>query len=140
MPKSTKPRYGWVYAPAKASPPSVPAAMKRTVEERANALVASVLKPRYVQPPPEDPQFNYIEDIVTKWRGSYFYFCAVYRSAGPHALGGQFETKFARMKYTGGSLFDLAYMRHTDAWFELLFGKTLEECLESIESDPWFQP
>ena len=61
MPKSTKPPYGWVYAPAKAAPPSVPAAMKRTVEEQANALVANVLKPRHVQPPPENPN-------VTIWR------------------------------------------------------------------------
>ena len=44
------------------------------------------------------------------------------------------------MKYTSGALFDLAYMRYTDAWFELFDGKTLEECLESIESDPWFHP
>ena len=42
----------------------------------------------YVQPPPEDPQFNYIEDIATKWVRSYFYFFALYRSAGPYALGG----------------------------------------------------
>ena len=103
MPKSTKPRYGWVYAPAKAAPPSVPAALKRNSRTRR-----------------------------THWWP--------HRSAGPHALGGQFETKFARMKYTSGALFDLAYMRYTDAWFELFDGKTLEECLESIESDAWFRP
>ena len=140
MPKSTKSRYSWVSAPSKPASAAVPAALKREVEEKANELVATVLKPRHVKPPPENPQRNYLEDIITRWRGSYFYFCAVYRSAGPHALGGQFESKFARMKYTEGSLFDLAYMRHTDAWFELSFGKTLEECLERIESDPLFHP
>ena len=140
MPKSTKPRYGWVYAPAKAAPPAVPAALKREVEEKANALVATVLKPRYVKAPPENPQFNYIEDIRTKWYRSFFYFSAIYRSAGPHALGGQFETKFARMKYTGADRFDLAFMRHTDAWFELLMARTVDECLESIGDDPLFHP
>jgi hypothetical protein len=91
MPKTTKPKKMWVYAPQKPAPPKVPEALKREVETKANALVEAVLKPKHVQPPPEAPQFNYIEDIATKWVRSYFYFFALYRSAGPYALGGQFE-------------------------------------------------
>ena len=83
MPKSVRQKKTWVYAPRKATPPPVPPALKRDVETKANALVESVLKPQHVQPPPEDPQFNYIEDISTKWYHSYFYFYALYRSAGP---------------------------------------------------------
>ena len=67
MPKSTKPKKQWVYSPAPQAPPPVPAALKREVEEKAKALVDTVLKPRYIKPPPEDPQFNYIDDIYTKW-------------------------------------------------------------------------
>lgn len=63
----------------------------------------------------------------------------MYRSAGPHVLGGQFETKF-RAVYMGVRLFDLAYMRHTMLWFQLFTGQTLDECLESIESDPMVSP
>ena len=130
----------WVYAPKKPAPPKVPETLKREVETKANALVESVLKPLHVQPPPEDPQFNYIEDIITKWYRSYFYFCALYRSAGPYALGGQFEAKFARMEYIGNGLFNLAYMRHTDQWFELFTELPLDACLNSIRDDLWFQP
>jgi hypothetical protein len=140
MPKTAKPRKTWVYAPKKPAPPKVPEALKREVETKANALVESVLKPQHIQPPPEDPQFNYIEDISTKWYRSYFYFYAVYRSAGPYALGGQFEAKFARLEYIGDGLFNLAYMRYTGQWFELFTELPLDACLDSIRDDPWFHP
>jgi hypothetical protein len=118
----------------------VSAALKREVEEKANELVETVLKPRYVQPPPENPQFNYIEDLYTKWYRSFFYFCAQYRSAGPYALGGHFEARFARMRYTGPNHFDLAFMRYTDEWIEIHTGLTLDACLASIRDDAWFHP
>ena len=133
-------RKQWVYAPKKPTPPRVPDALKSEAQTKANALVESVLKPQYVQPPPEDPKFNYIEDITTKWYRSFFHFCALYRSAGPYALGGQFEAKFARMEYIGNGLFNLAYMRHTGQWFELLTELPLDACLDSIRYDPWFHP
>lgn len=128
------------YSPRKQPSPPVPAALKQEVEEKANTLVETVLKPRYVLPPPEDPQFNYIEDIYTKWYHSFFYFCAQYRSAGPYALDGQFEAKFTRLRYTGAGLFNLAFMRYTNQWIEVLEGLTLDECLTSIRDDAWFQP
>lgn len=136
----SQPRKRWVYAPKKPAPPKVPEALKREVETKANALVASVLKLKHVQPPPEDPQFNYIEDLYTKWYRNYFYFCAQYRSAGPYALGGQFEVKFARLTYIDGGRFSLAAMRHTEEWLELFPDLTLDECLAAVRDDPWFQP
>ncbi len=102
MPKSQK---RWIYAPRKQAPPAVPAALKREVQEKANALVETELKPLHVTPPPEDPQFNYIEDLSTRWRGGFFYFFALYRSAGPGALGGQFESKFAAHAVRRGRAF-----------------------------------
>jgi hypothetical protein len=140
MSKSAKSQKRWVYAPRRQAPPTVPAALKREVEEKANALVEAELKPRYLQPPPENPQFNYIEDLYTKWYGSFFYFCAQYRSAGPYAQGGHFEAKFARMKYTGAGLFNLAFMRHTGKWVEVFEALTLDGCLASIRDDEWFHP
>lgn len=140
MPKTKKPGKTWVYAPRKPPPPPVPLALKREVETKANALVESVLKPMHVQPPPEDPQFNYIEDIGTRWYRSYFYFFSIYRSAGPYALGGQFESKFARMEYIGNGLFNLAYMRYTGQWLELFTELTVDDCLACIRDEPWFQP
>jgi len=42
MPKTTKPKKMWVYAPKKPAPPKVPEALKREVETKANALIESV--------------------------------------------------------------------------------------------------
>jgi hypothetical protein len=140
MPRSAKSQRSWGYAPRKPAPPAVPAALKQEVEEKANALVEAVLKPRHVLPPPENPQFNYIEELYTKWYRSFFYFCAQYRVAGPYAVGEHFEAKFARMKYTGAGLFDLAFMRHTGEWVEVYTGLTLDACLDSIRDDEWFHP
>jgi hypothetical protein len=140
MPRTTKPKKTWVYAPKKPTPPKVPETLRREVETKANALVESALKPKHVQPPADDPQFNYIEDITTKWLRSYFYFCAVYRSAGPYALGGQFEAKFARLTYVGGARFNLSAMRRTGEWIEIFPDLTLDECLDAVRDDPWFNP
>ncbi len=139
MPKTAKQKKTWSYTPAKAAP-AVPAVVKREVEVRANALVEAVLTPRYVQPPPENPQFNYLESLSTRWRGTYFYFCAQYRSTGPHAIGGHFELKFARMQYMGNDLFNLAYMRHNDQWYEFSIGLPLDACLARIDGDALFHP
>lgn len=139
MSKTTRPQKTWVYAPTKPAPPPVPEALKREVQTKANALVETVLKPRYVKPPPADPQFNYIEDIATKWYRSYFYFYAIYRSAGPYALGGTFEAKFARLTYTGEGRFSLAFQRYTGEWIEIYDDLTPDECLAAVRDDPWFQ-
>ena len=135
-----KPQAGWAYQPRKQPPPTVPAALKREVEQKANAFVATVLKPRFVAPPPENPQFNYLEDLYTKWHGSCLYFCAQYRSAGPHALGGHFETRFARMKYAADGLFVLGFMRYTEKWIDLSAGQTADDCLTAIGDGGLFHP
>jgi hypothetical protein len=134
------PKYQWVYSPKKPAPPKVPESLKREVETKANELVETVLKPQHVPPPPEDPQSNYIEDITTKWYRSYFYFTAIYRSAGPYARGGTFDAKFARLEYIGDGRFNLAAMRYTEEWMEIAPNRTLDECLAAVRDDPWFHP
>ena len=116
MPKTTKPQKMWIYAPKKPAPPKTPEPLKREVETKANALVESVLKPKHVQSPPEDPQFNYIEGLYTKWYRSYFYFCAQYHVSGPNALADHFEAKFARLEYAGNGLFNLV-----DKYFQFFY-------------------
>jgi len=128
----------WVYSPPKPSKPKIPDALKAEVEAKANELVESVLKPKYVKPPPEDERFNYVIDIFTKWYRGYFYFCATYRSPGPNAISPTFEDRFARMEYVGANRFSLAFMRHTGQWQELYPSLTVDECLESITNDPFF--
>ncbi len=138
MPKST--RKTWVYAPRKPIPPKVPDALKHEVETRSNALVESVLTPQHVQPPPQDPQFNYIDNLYTKWYHSYFYFCARYIVSGPDAIVPFFEQKFARLAYAGDGRFNLSYMRYTGQWVEVYEALSLDECLAAIRDDPTFQP
>ena len=128
----------WVYSPRKPKPPPVAETLKREVTTKANELIETVLKPRYIQPPPENPQFNYIVDIYGKWYHSAFYFCATYCVPGPNAIVPSFEAKFARMQYAGNQRFHLSYMRYTEQWVELYTDQTVDECLAAIRDDPYF--
>jgi len=44
----------------------VPLHTQQEVERRAQALIDSKLKPRYIQPPPKNAEFNYLVDISCK--------------------------------------------------------------------------
>jgi hypothetical protein len=113
--------------------------IKADADAKATKLVESVLKPKYVQPPPENPQFNYVIDVWTKWIGGALYFGATYACPGPNAISPSFEVKFARMEHLGGGRFALSYMRHTEKWFKLFPSLTVDECLEAIENGWHFQ-
>ena len=115
------------------------ASVKTDLDAKAAQLVEGVLKPKYVKPPPKKPQFNFVTDVWIKWLGGTLYFGATYACPGPNAISPSFETKFARMEHLGGGHFALSYMRHTDKWFKLIPSATVDECLDAIENDPWFQ-
>jgi hypothetical protein len=132
---SKKPQYRWVRVESK---PKISPGFKAEVQARGDEVVERVLKPRCLQPPPPNPQFNYIVDIYTKWHQSYFYFCARYAVSHPNAIEPFFEVKNARMKYTGGRNFSLAWMRHTGEWVEMETGLSLEECLKKIAIEDWY--
>ncbi len=136
----SKTRKTWVYSPPSSAKPKPPESVKASVAQKANELVERVLKPRYIQPPPPDAQFNYIVDIYTKWHGNYFYFCANYAVPGPYALAPFFEAKFARLEYAGADCFNLSYMRYTDEWFEVYLRLSLAQCLATIQDDALFEP
>jgi hypothetical protein len=133
----------WVYDPARAfrqSRKPVPADIQHQVQHRAQELIDSTLKPRYIQPPPQKPRFNYLVDIYSQWRGPFFYFCSRYCSPGPHALSPSFEPKFARLQYAGDERFNLAYFRHTGQWWEVEQLLSLVKCLARIEEGNIFIP
>ncbi len=136
-----KQQKGWVYAPSKekANVP-VPPAFKDEIKRRADELIESTIKPAHLKPPPDDPQFNYIEQIDCYWRGRFFYFYSTYRVVGPNAIAPTFESKFARMEYQGNSTFNLAFQRHTGQWIEIGYALSADECFDSIGSDPFFHP
>ena len=130
---------GWVYDPAGAF--RVPTDLKQEVQRQAQKLIGSILKPRYIQPPPQKKTpFNYLVDIHSQWRGLFFYFCSTYCSPGPNALSPFFESKFARLQYVEKRRFNLAYFRHTGRWWEIAQLLSLEECLSWIESGHVFVP
>ncbi len=130
----------WGYSPRKAPTSQLQETLKREVTTKANELLETVLKPKHIQPPPENPQFNYIVDIYGKWYHRYFYFCATYCVRGPNATVPSFEAKFTRMEYAGNNRFHLAFMRHNGQWVEMYTDLSLDECLAAIRDDPFFQP
>jgi len=130
----------WGYNPYKGAKPKVPDYVKSNLEMQAAKLINTVLKPMHIKPPPENPQFNYIVDIYTRWHSRYFYFCATYHCPGENAIPPSFESKFARIEYIGKDSFNLSYMRHTGQW-EVVFDElSAAECLEAIKDQPFFCP
>lgn len=73
------------------------------------------------------------------WFRNNFYFIATYACPSPNALAPSFEWKFARMEPLGDGTFALHAMRHTGKeWVGVLDAQTVDECMESIQDDPWF--
>jgi hypothetical protein len=130
----------WVYSPRKPPAPKVPERLKQTVRAKADELVTTVLIPEYVQPPPENYQFNYLVDIYTKWYRHYFCFCTTYNTSGPNATAPSFDDKFARLEYVGGDSFNLAFMRYTGQWQEIAQDISLDEALDMIENSGFSHP
>jgi len=133
-------RKAWVMTPAKKTTIPFPDELKSELEAKANELVTTILKPRHIQPPPEDESFNYLIDIETKWHRHYFYFYSTYACPHPNAIKPTFESKFARIEYLGGEKFSLYYMRYTGKWVEIHDTLSLDESIEAIQDGPWFTP
>jgi hypothetical protein len=129
----------WMVNPLRSKKPSIPETLKVQVDAKAKKFVETVLKPKFIQPPPKKPRFNYIIDMAAKWHGSSLYFISTYACPGPTAISLTFEAKFARMEFVGDSSFSLSFMRHTGKWVVLFDRLSLDECLEAITDDPWFQ-
>ena len=130
----------WVYSPAKPKKPKVPEQIKQMVKQRADELIESVLKPKYLEAKPDNPEFNYLIDIFSKWYRNYFYWCATYACPSPRAISPTFETKFARMEYDSNGQYTLSYFRHTGQWWELYPELTMEEAFQRICEEPHFHP
>ncbi|MCL4490014.1 MAG: hypothetical protein M1570_18075 [Chloroflexi bacterium] len=136
----TKLRKMWIYSPPKPPAPKVPARSKTELQEKADQLIETLLKPQHIKPMPKGYEWNYIVDIYAKWYRHYFYFCAKYRSPSSHALSPFFETRFARMEYLGRDRFNLSYMRHTGDWIMIRPNLSLDASLKAIREDPIFAP
>jgi hypothetical protein len=135
-----RPREPWNIRPAKKTA-SVTTAMKAEVEAKAKDLIANVLKPKHVLPPPVEAQHNYITDIGAKWFRNNFYFFSTYTCPGPNAQSPTFESKFARMEPLGNGEFALYAMRYTGKeWVGIFDALSVDECMKAIQDDSWFVP
>jgi hypothetical protein len=128
----------WIYSPRPAS--HVPEAVKEKVTAKANEIIETVFKPRYIKPPPNNERFNYIVDMYTKWHKNCLYFCAKYACPGPNALSPFFEDSFTRLSYMANGRFNLAYMRYTGKWWEVFSDLSMEEAFADILEQPFFHP
>jgi hypothetical protein len=133
MVKKKKPRRMWIWVPPEKPKPKVPNAIKQQLTEEANQLIETVLKPKYLELPPTDNDFNYIADIYSRWYRNYFYFIAQYNCPSPEALAPSFESKYVRLEYVDENKFNLAYMRYNNQWCETHHERPMMECLNLVK-------
>ena len=135
MPKMVR---QWIYSPRPAK--AVSSSLKGQLTAKAEEIIQTIFKPRYLKLPPQKPRFNYIVDIFTKWHKSCLYFCARYACPGPNARSPFFEDSFARLACMGNNRFNLAFMRHTGKWCEVFTDLTMEDAFSTICDDVLFHP
>jgi hypothetical protein len=78
--------------------------------------------------------------MAAKWHGSSLFIVSTYACPSPDAISPTFEIKFARMEFVGKGKFSLAFRRHNDKWAVVYKRLSLDECLDAVEKDFWFQP
>ncbi|NDJ20512.1 hypothetical protein GS682_02410 [Nostoc sp. B(2019)] len=130
----------WIRLPEKKPKPQVSISEKQLIEQQCNDLIVTELKPKFILSRPEDYEWNYLVDIFGKWYRNYFYFCSIYNYPGENAISPSFESRFVRLEYTGKDCFNVAYMRHTGQWWQIMQDLSLEECLSEIRNNPLLQP
>ena len=128
---------GWYYNPPK---PKVPEVEKNRIKSICGEYIRTVLKPKHIIPSPSHKEYYHIEDMFTKWWRNYFYFYAKYHYTYPNAIKEFLDHGFARLEYVNEHRFNLSYMRHTGQWWEVFSELSLEECLDTIEEMPHFNP
>jgi len=132
--------YGWYYHPPKPPKPKVPKEIKEKIKAISDEFVKSVLKPKYMICDTSYNEYYHIEEIYTKWWRNFFYFYSKYHYTRQNAIQEFVDSGFARLEYVSEDNFNLSYMRHTGKWWEIFVDLSLEECLETIEEMPHFNP
>lgn len=134
MAKKQKAVWGWAQA-KKTDQPSE--AEKAAITAKFEPLVQRLKQ--NLKPVPEPQEYNHCVDVLTKWRGNYFYLMQKYQCPPKGYLASGFEAGIARLEFRDTDSFDLAYFRHNGKWWVVVEAQTLEACLKAVERDPWFQ-
>jgi hypothetical protein len=119
-----KDRRTWLPSPSRAKKPSVPETLKAQVSVKAEKFVESVLKPKFVEPPPKKPRFNYIIDVAAKWHASSMYLVLTYACLGPTAISPTFEHRFARVEFVGNDQFSVSFISRCEVQRQLHIDST----------------
>lgn len=129
----------WVYVGGRAGDkPSE--AEKKAITASCERFIEDVLKPRFL-PEIRSTEFNYCVDIFGKWHGNKYRFMQQFRNDRPDRyVAPEFTTPFARLEYVGRDRFDLAYFRHTEQWWPVDLGVTLDKALELLETKGIYHP
>jgi hypothetical protein len=105
----------------------------------AEILLSTFYRPRFLVPPPPNPEFNYVVDFSVCWHGPYLRFTAKYDCPQPEALSPFFEHNFARLGYFGArDRYNLWARRHNDQWIVIAGELNLRECFAEMRANPWF--
>lgn len=114
---------------------------KEAFARKAQELVNKIKE--NIQPIPEPQEMNHCVDVISKWKGQYFYINQKYKVA-PHP--GQykdfFEAGIVRLKPVGTDSFQIAYFRHTGKWetLDMMYDYlSYEEVEKAVLNDAWFQ-
>lgn len=116
---------------------------KAAIGGRCDALIADVLRPRYL-PEIRPTEFNYPIDICGRWRANKYSFITRFRSGFPENRGEQFDAAFARIDHLEECFeelrFDVMCHRHTGQWSLLHREVPLDEVLRLVAEDPVLKP
>ena len=111
---------------------------KSRIEAACRAHIEKVLKPRFVVRPSKE--FNYAIDLRGGWYSTSFRFVQRYRSGTDQPEEFEFDAPLARIEYAGPNRFNVWWFRHTNQWWRLHSGVSLEKALELMESEGILQP
>ena len=129
----------WVYVGARAgNKPSDEE--KEAITAACERFIEDVLKPRFL-PEIRPTEFNYCVEIFGKWHGNKYRFLQRFRNDRPDRyIESEFISPFARLEYVGRDRFDLSYFRHTEQWWPVDRGLTLDEALALLETKGIYHP
>lgn len=110
---------------------------KENITRQFESVIEELKK--QITPTPNPQKFNHCVDVVSNWRGNYFYIKQKFKR--PEGEGRDYEVGLARVEYQGPNSFNLAYFRHTGKWFPLWMYEdiSLEEAKKAILGGHMFQ-
>ncbi|MBM3852817.1 MAG: hypothetical protein FJ399_06635 [Verrucomicrobia bacterium] len=112
---------------------------KQELLAKADDLIRTFYRPRFVRPPRKNQICNYVVDFSARWHGAYLIFTAKYACPGPNAIAPFFDHNFARIGWFFPQRCNLWARRHNDQWIVITDDLTFGACLAEMRTNSWFQ-